>query len=140
MAYRRQIGPKLGQHLRSDTFALADKTEEEELGADVLVPHLQAFAQRKLEHLLGARGKRDVPGDGLRAVANNVDNLAAHVVQVDAHGLERLGGDTLAFFNQAEQDVLSTHVIVVELARLFLRKHDNAPCSVREPLKHGCPF
>ena len=140
LAHRRQVCPELGQDLRGDAIALADQAEQQELGADVLVAHLEALAQRQLEHLLRARRKRDVPGDGLRAVADNFDDLAAHVIEIDAHLLERLRGDALAFLNQAEQDVLRAHVIVVELARFFLRQHDHAPCSVRKPLEHGVPL
>ena len=98
--------------------------------------HLQTFAQGELKHLLGARRKRNVTGHGLGAVADELLNLAAHVLEVDAHGLQRLGRDTLALLDQAEQDVLRAHVIVVQRARFLLRQDDNAAGSVGKPLEH----
>ena len=98
--------------------------------------HLQTLAQRKLQHLLRARGERDVAGHGLGSVADNVDDLAADVVEVNAHGLKRLRCDALALLDQAEQNVLGAHVIVVELARLLLCKDDDTTGPVGKPLEH----
>ncbi len=120
LAYARQVGAELNQHLGCDAITLADEAEQQELGADVLVPHLQAFAQGELQYLLGAWGKWDLVSDRLRAVSDDLDDFGADVVKIDTHGLERLCCDAFAFFNKSEQDVFGTHEVMVQLARLLL--------------------
>ena len=58
---RRQVGAELDEHLGGDALALADETEQDVLGADVVVAELERLAQRQLEHLLRPRRERDVP-------------------------------------------------------------------------------
>ena len=139
LAHARQVGAQLDQHLGGHALALADEAKQQELGADVLVAHLQALTQRELEDLLGARGKRDVPGVRLGAMADDLLDLAADVVQRDPHRLEGLGGHALTLVDQAEQDVLGADVVVVEHPRLFLREDDDAACAVGETLEHVAP-
>ncbi|BDZ55446.1 hypothetical protein GCM10025870_25190 [Agromyces marinus] len=60
------------------------------LGADVVVAELQRLAERELEHLLGARRERDVPGRLLLALADDVLDLLAD-------GIEEIPSDSSAF-------------------------------------------
>ena len=50
------------------------------------------------------------------ALAQDVDDLVANLVQVDAQALEHAGGDALALADQAEQQVLGTDVVVARAA------------------------
>ena len=134
---RDRSAPSFTQDLRGDTFALADEAEEDVLGADVVVAELQRLAQRELEDLLGAGGEGDVTRGSLAAVADDLFDLGAHGLERDAERLERLGGDALAFVDQAEQDVLGPDVVVVEQARLFLRQDDDSAGSIGEAFEHG---
>ncbi len=131
-----QVGAELDEHLGGDTLALADQAEQDVLGADVVVAELQRFAQRQLEHLLGARREGDVPGRLLLALTDDVLDLLADGIERDAERLERLGGDTLALVDETEQDVLGADVVVVEHLRLFLGEHNHATGTVRESLEH----
>ena len=131
-----QVGAELDQHLGGDTLALADQAEQDVLGADVVVAELQRLAQAQLEHLLGARGERDVAGRRLLALADDLLDLAAHAFEGDAQRLQRLGRYALALVDQAEQDVLGADVVVVEHPGLFLGQDDDAPCAVGESLEH----
>ena len=79
LAHAREIRAQLGQHLGGHALALTDEAEQQELGADVLVPHLQALPQGELEHLLGARGERDVARVRLGALADNLFDFLADV-------------------------------------------------------------
>ena len=54
-----------------------------------------------------------MPGRGLLALADDLDDLVAHGREVDVEGLERLGGNALALVEETQQDVLGTDVIVV---------------------------
>ena len=107
------------------------------LGADVGVAELQRLAQGQLEHLLGARGERDVTARRLLALADDLLDLGAHGLQRDVEALQRLGGDALALVDEAEQDVLGPDVVVGEHAGLFLGQHDHPAGSVSEPLEHA---
>ena len=63
-------------------------------------------------------------------------NLGAGVFKADIEPCQRLGGQALAFVEQAEQEVLGTDEIVVEDARLLLGEDQDAPGSVNETLEH----
>ena len=139
LAHLVQVGAELDEHLGGDALALADEAEQDVLGADVVVAELQRFAQRQLEHLLGARRERDVPGRLLLTLADDVLHLLAHGVERDAQRLERLGGDTFTLVDETEQDVLGADVVVVEHLRLFLGEHNHTTGAIRESLEHH-PF
>ncbi len=131
-----QVGAEPDQHLRGDPVALADQAEQDVLGADVVVAELQRLAQRQLEHLLGPRGERDVPGRRLLAPADDLLDLLPDRVQADAERLQRLGRDALALVDQAEQDVLGADVVVIEHPGFFLRQDHDPPRPVGKPLEH----
>ena len=107
------------------------------LGADVVVAELQCFPQREFEDLLRARREWNMAARRLLALSDDLLDLGAHGLQGDAQALERLRRHTLTFMDEAEQDVLGADVVVIEHARLFLRKHDHSPGSVGKPLEHG---
>ena len=109
------------------------------LGADVAVAQLQGFTQRELQHLLGVRGKGDVPVRRRVALADHLFDLLAGGIQLHALRGERLGGHALTFADQAEQQVFGADVVVLKGPRLFLRQHDHAPCTVGKPFEHACP-
>ena len=140
LADAAEVGAELDEHLGGDALALADEAEEDVLGADVVVAELQRLAQRQLEHLLGARGERDVAGRRRAALADDLLDLAAHGLERDAEGLERLGGDALALVDEPEQDVLGADVVVVEQARFLLGEDDDPAGPVGEAFEHVSPF
>ena len=109
------------------------------LGADVVVTELQRLAERQLEHLLGPWREGDVAGRGRAALTDDFFYLAAHRFERDTERLERLGGDAFTFVDEAEENVLSTDVVVVEQTRFFLRQHHDPTCSVGESFEQGNP-
>ena len=131
-----EVGAELLQHLGGDALALTDQAEQDVLGADVGVAELQRLAQGQLEHLLGARRERDVAAGRLLALADDLLDLGAHGLQGDVEGLQRLGRDSFALVDQAEQDVLGPDVVVGQHAGLFLGQHDHPTGTVGEPLEH----
>ena len=139
LAHAVEVGAELDEHLGGDALALADEAEQDVLGADVVVAELQRLAQAQLEHLLGARGERDVAAGGLLALADDVLDLAADGFEGDVEALERLRSDALALVDEAEEDVLSADVVVAEHARFFLREHDDATSAIGEPFEHSSP-
>ncbi len=131
-----EVGAELDQHLGGDALALADQTEQDVLGADVVVAELERLAQGQLEDLLGARRERDVPARRLLALADDLLDLRPHGLERDAQALEGLGRDALALVDQAQQDVLGADVVVAEHPGLFLRQDDHPTGPVCEPFEH----
>ena len=68
---------------------------------------------RRLGGSLRLLGRRDAG-----ALAQDVDHLVTHLVQVHAQALEHAGGDPLALAHEAEQQVLGADVVVAQPARL----------------------
>jgi hypothetical protein len=75
---------KVFENARSDTFTLAEKAEEEVLGADVVVAELARFLQRELEHALGTGCKRDLNRHKAAAAPDDLLHLDARLLQADA--------------------------------------------------------
>ena len=136
LAHARQVGAELHEHLRGDAFAFADQPEEDVLGADVVVAELECFAQRQLEHLLGARRERDVTRRRLTTVTDDLFHLGSDRLERDAERLERLGRDAFALVDQPEEDVLRADVVVVEQARFLLRQHHHSASPISEAFEH----
>ena len=134
------VGVEVEQDPRGDAFVLADEAEQDVLGADVVVAEDQRLAQRELEHLLRARGERDLAGRDLVALADDAGDLGAHLLDGDVERLEHARGKTLLLAQQAEQDVLSSDVVVLERPRLVLRKNDDLASSLGESFEHGPSF
>ena len=72
-------------------------------------------------------------GSGARALAEDVDDLVADLVEVDAEALEHAGGDALALADEPEQQVLGADVVVAQAARLVDGQLDDALRARREP-------
>ena len=71
-------------------------------------------------------------GGGGLSLADDLLDLLADGFERDVQRLEGLGGDTLAFVDRSEQDVLGPDVVVVEHPRFFLREDHHPPRSVGE--------
>ena len=131
MANTGQVRTELDEHLGGDTLTLADETEEDVFGADVVVTQLQRLTQRQFEHLFGARGEGDVATGGRTALADDLLDLAADRLKGDT--------DTLTLVDQAKQNVLGPDVVVVEQAGFFLSQDDDPTGPVCESLEHVAP-
>ena len=52
-------------------------------------------------------------GWSLLALTDDLLNLLAHLLEVDAERFQRLSGNAFTFVNQSEQNVLGADVVVV---------------------------
>ena len=95
-----------------------------------LVEHRRA-ALGGLALLLAGTG-RDARGLLALVPREQLDDLLAHLVEIGAELDEHLGGDALAFANEAEQDVLRADVVVTELQRLSQRQLEHLLGARRE--------
>ena len=134
------VGVEVEQDARRDAFVLAHEPEQDVLGADVVVAQRERLAQRELEHLLRARGERDLAGRDLVALADDAGDLRAHLLDRDVERLEHAGGKALLLAEQAEQDVLGADVVVLERPRLVLGENDDLAGSFSEAFEHCASF
>ncbi len=116
-----RVGVEVEQDAGGDALVLTHQAEQDVLGADVVVAEGERLAQRQLEHLLGARGERDLAGGDLLARADDADDLRADPFDGDVEGLEDARGKTLLLAEETEQDVLGADVVVLERPGLLLR-------------------
>src|SRR6201995_3391351 len=77
-----------------------------------------------------------MPRRRLLALADDLLDLLPHRLEADPERLERLGRNTLALVNEAEQDVLRANVVVVQHPGFFLSQDNNRPRPVGKPLEH----
>src|SRR4051812_1048316 len=131
------VGVEVEQDARGDALVLADEAEQDVLGSDVVVAKAQSLAQGELEHLLGAGSERDLAGGDLLARADDAHDLCADALDRDVERLEDPSGKALLLTEQAEEDVLSADVVVLERSRLFLRENDDLAGPFRESLEHA---
>src|SRR5439155_7078156 len=68
----------------SDTLVLAHETEQDVLGADVVMAERERLAQGQVEHLLRARGEGDLAGGDLVTMTDDPHDLVAHRLDGDA--------------------------------------------------------
>ena len=130
-----QVGAEADEDLGGDALALAHETEQHVLGADVVVTELERLAKRQLENLLRSRRERRRPGRRRAGRPDRLLDLLAHGLERDAERLERLGRESLALVDQAEQDVLGPDEAVVEEARFFLSQDQYPACPIGESLE-----
>ena len=70
-------------------------------------------------------------------MADDFFDLAANCLERDTERFECLGGHPFALVDQAEQNVLSADVAVVEETCFLLRQHHHPPSPIGEAFKHG---
>jgi hypothetical protein len=126
----------MGAYADGGVFVLGNEAEQDVLGADVVVPETQGFAQRALEHRLGAVCERDLADGNLLAGADHPHHFATHALTGDLKRLQNPGGHAPFLAQQPEQDVLGANVVVAQRPRLFLSQNDNVASGLGKSLKH----
>ena len=125
------------QDLRADAAAFPYHSEQDVLGADVVVVQCQGLAERELEDLLRARGERDMPADRRVPGADDGLDLFAGALKRHPEALQGTEREPIGLGEEAEQHVLGADVVVLQPPGFLLGKHDDVPGAVSESLKHG---
>ena len=132
-----RVGVEVEQDAGGDALVLPHEPEQDVLGADVVVAEGEGLAKRELQHLLGARGERDLARRHLFALADDARDVGADVLDGDVQLVEDAGSEPLLLTEEAEEDVLGADVVVLEGAGFVLREHDDLPRAFGEPLEHA---
>ena len=125
-----------GQRPGAEAVPFVEHAEEQVLGADVVVPEQQGFAQGELEYLLGGRAERDlVVGDRRIDRGRRQDREEGLPGRIPRYS-QRLGGldgQAFRFGEQAKRQVLGIDVVVPVYTGLVLRGLDRTPRAVGKP-------
>jgi hypothetical protein len=141
LAHVLELDAQVREHAGRDALALLDQAQQQVLGADVVVAELAGFLEAELEHLLGARREGQVAHRHHgRAALDELLDLGADALEVDAHVPQHVGRDAAALLHQAEQDVLGADVLVVQALRLALGEVHDLAGAVGEAVEHGVPL
>ncbi|MNY32904.1 hypothetical protein D3C86_1671500 [compost metagenome] len=135
----RQVDAQVLEHANGHALALADQTQEQVLGADVVVAELPGLIPGELEDALGAGGEGDLHRHEAGAAADDLLDLDPRVLQADAHALEGLGGHTGALANQPKKDLLGADEVVTQAPGFFLRQHDHLDGFLSKSFEHFAP-
>ena len=135
---RSRLTPRRLEDAEGDALALAHEAEEQVLRADVAVVEAPGLFDGQLDDLLGARRQANLAADRLLAPADDELDRGANLVQLDAEVVEDLGGDTIALADEAEQQVLSANVVVVEALRFLLGKRQDSARSLCKFVESVC--
>ena len=130
-----EIDPERFQHTGRDTFALADKAEQQVLRSDVVVVQSASFVDGKFDNLLCARRQTYLAHDCAFTATNDELNGGADFWQLNAHVVEYTRGDAVAFADKPKQQVFGADVVMVEALGLFLGELQHFSCAFREFVK-----
>ena len=136
LPYSVQVGAQGDENLSSDTFALSDKSQQDVLGPDVVVPELHRLTEGELEDLLSARRERRRTGRARRRRPDRLLDLRPNGHRGDTERLEHPSCHCLVLSNEPEQKVFGADEAVIQRQGFFsgLDQHPSRP--VREPLEH----
>lgn len=131
-----QIGTEFVEDPGGHALPFAEESQQEMLGADVVVAKLHGFSQRQFHGHLGGRSERDVATDRMCATANHLDNLVTNRSEIEADAFKRFGRVAAGNLNQPEKEVLCADEVVVQGTRLVLRQDHGSPSPLGEAFKH----
>ena len=131
-----QINAQVLEHAGGHTFTFPDQSQQQMLGADVVVPQLTSLLQREFKHTLGSWGEGDFDRHKAGSTADDLLHFNPGILEVDAHGLQNLGGDASAFSDQTQKNLLRANEVVTEPASLFLGQHDHLDGLLSKTFEH----
>ena len=127
-----QVVQDAGRH----SFALAHQSQQDMLGADVVVAQRQGLAQRQFQHLLGPGREGDLSLRLVVALAHDAGDLAPHLFQVDLERAQHARSHSVGLAQETEQQVLGADVVVPQDPGLFLGQDDDLAGSFCESFEH----
>ena len=132
-----ELQPEVHQHLSCDAFLLSQQAQQKMLGSDVVVVEVTGLFHRVLDDLfrpwgLGQLAHRDHVGTRL----DNLLDFQADLPQINVQILQDVGGDSRAFFDQAEEDVLGSNIFVIESLGLLVGQLHDLAGPIGETLVH----
>ena len=108
------------EHACGDAFAFAQQSEQDVFGAHVGVVEAFGLLAGESEDLFDARRVRNVADHlGLVPAADLFLDLHADGLHVETHLLENIHGNSLAEFDQPEEQMLGADIVVIKAISLL---------------------
>src|SRR4029077_20472864 len=112
-AHRLEVGAEVFEHVGCDALTLDEKTEEQVLGAHVVVTHAPRLFEGDLDDLLDARRGDDLlDDDPLVAAEHGLDRLT-DLADFPGKVVQDLGGETLTSAEKPQEQMLCPDVAVM---------------------------
>ena len=125
------------QNAGGDTLAFAEKTQQDVLGAHIRVLQALGFLTRQCEDFFDARGVGDIAHHfGLGAGADLFLDFHAHGLEVEAHFLKDINGNTLSELDQPEKQVFGADIVVIEAVGFLAGEGENLLGAWSEVVHH----
>ena len=132
-----QLQAQVHQHLSRHTLLLTQQTQQQVLGADVVVIEILGFFESVLDDLLGpGRLGQLAHRDHVGSRLHDLLDLETDLAEVHVEVLQDVGGDTRTFLDQTQQHVLGPDVLVVEPLSLLVGQLHHLPRPIGESLVH----
>ena len=131
---RFEVDARVGQHLCGDPLLFAKEAQQQMFGADVAVIEIAGFRHRELKHLFGARSIRQIRSGRLCRfpLLDGVLDLLGNVVEIHVEVLQHRRRNALTLADQAEQDMLGAHILVMQTCRFLACHRENLPHPLGE--------
>ncbi len=133
-----EVDPQALQHACRDALAFSHQSEEQVLGADVVVIEAPRLVNREFDDLLRARGQSDLADRWLFAAPDDELNRRAHLGQLHAHVAQHPSGDAIALAHESKEQVLGADVVMVEAVGLFLGERQDLAGPFRKFVEFVC--
>src|SRR5438876_2972143 len=134
-AHLLEVGTEVLEDVGGDALTLDQESEQQVLGANVVVPHPAGFLEGDLDDLLDPRGGDDLLDDDAFVAAQYRLDGGADLVDLDAKVVQHLGREAFAFAQQTKEQVLGADIRVVRALGLFLGERQDLLRSLRKSLK-----
>ena len=126
------------QYARSHALAFAEKAEQDVLGADVAVIQRLRLLAGERQHFLHPRGIWDVSDHFLvGSAADLLFDFHTDGLEIQPHFLQDIDCNTLAEFDQTQEEVLGAHIVVVEPIGFLPGKCQHLLRARREVIHHN---
>ena len=120
------------QHLDGHALGLAHQTQQQMLGADVVMPQPARLIDGQLEHALGARRQVDLAATTARTGARQAFDQFLDAPLLKAQVAQHAPGHAAFLAHQAQQQMFGADGVVPEALRLFLRQAEHSPRPLGE--------
>ena len=125
------------QHLGRHSLLFPQQPQQQVLGPHVVVVEVLGFLESVLDHLLRPRRLGQFAhGDHVGTRLDNLLDFKPNLAEIDVEVFQHVGGNTRAFLDQPQQNVLGADVLVVEPLGLLVGQLHHLACPIGETFVH----
>ena len=132
-----ELEAEVHEYLGRDALLLPQQAQQDVLGTDVVVIEVAGLLHRILNDFFGPRSLGQFAHrDHVRAALDELFDLHADLAEVDVEVLEDVRGNAAALLDEAEQNMFSADVLVVEPLGLLVGQLHHLAGAIRKSFVH----